>query len=149
MSHSPTKAPLSKSMITNSTSNNDTTEFKCTICAQKFNTIQECLKHELLQHSTKRAKRPQKTLRTKVNAILANIKTDAQQSLQKELLNALHKCEPGQELRSIFKHHRMNDENLSLVYERIEACLEKELQPLRGLRLHPFGSIASGLALRG
>nr|XP_014089394.1 terminal uridylyltransferase Tailor [Bactrocera oleae]XP_014089395.1 terminal uridylyltransferase Tailor [Bactrocera oleae]XP_036221946.1 terminal uridylyltransferase Tailor [Bactrocera oleae] len=148
MSHSPTKAPLSKSMITNSTSNNDTTEFKCTICAQKFNTIQECLKHELLQHSTKRAKRPQKTLRTKVNAILANIKTDAQQSLQKELLNALHKCEPGQELRSIFKHHRMNDENLSLVYERIEACLEKELQPLRGLRLHPFGSIASGLALR-
>lgn len=150
MSHSPTKtSPESVNINSNDNKvSTKKTDFKCTICSQKFSNIQECLKHELLQHDIKRAKRPQKTIRTKVNAILAHIKTDEQQAFQKELLNALHKSEPGQELCSIFKHHRMNNENLGLVYERIEACLYKELQQLRGLRLHPFGSIASGLALR-
>uniref|UniRef100_A0A0A1WTB6 Terminal uridylyltransferase 4 n=2 Tax=Zeugodacus cucurbitae TaxID=28588 RepID=A0A0A1WTB6_ZEUCU len=150
MSHSPTKtSPESVNINSNDNKvSTKKTDFKCTICSQKFSNIQECLKHELLQHDIKRAKRPQKTIRTKVNAILSHIKTDEQQAFQKELLNALHKSEPGQELCSIFKHHRMNNENLGLVYERIEACLYKELQQLRGLRLHPFGSIASGLALR-
>ncbi|XP_018785742.1 PREDICTED: terminal uridylyltransferase Tailor-like isoform X1 [Bactrocera latifrons] len=151
MSNSPTKTAITESINTNSNDNDDATkksDFKCTLCPQKFSNIHECLKHELLQHDIKRTKRPQKTLRTKVTAILAKSRTDEQQSLKKELLNGLHNCEPGQELRSIFKHHRMNDGNLILVYERIETCLEKELQPLRGLKVHPFGSIATGLALR-
>lgn len=152
MSHSPTKPSIPEYVNTNSNGNkiaSKKSDFKCTLCPQQFNNIQECLKHELLQHEIKRAKRSQKTLRTKVMAILANIKTDEQQLLRKELLNALHKSEPGQELCSIFKHHRMNEENLLLVYERIEACMKNELQSLKGLTLHPFGSIASGLALRG
>ncbi|XP_054085769.1 terminal uridylyltransferase Tailor-like [Zeugodacus cucurbitae] len=138
MSHSPTK-----------TSHVSANGNKCIVCSQKFSNIQECLKHELSQHDIKRTKRPQSGLRSKVKAILTDIKTDEQQTLQKELLNALHKSEPGQELCCIFKHHRMNDEKLDSEYERIETCLYKELPPLRGLRLHPFGSFASGLALRG
>ncbi|XP_018785712.1 PREDICTED: terminal uridylyltransferase Tailor-like [Bactrocera latifrons] len=120
-------------------------DFKCTICSKKFRKDKDCLKHERWEHDIKRSK---KGLNDKVEDIIAYIKSNEQQLLQKELLNALHNCEPGQELCSIFKQHKMNDETLSSVYKRIEACLKDELRPLKGVELHPFGSIASGLALR-
>lgn len=67
-------------------------------------------------------------VKNKVKDSIGDIKSDEQQLLQKELVHALYNCEPGQELCSIFKHHKMNDGTLSSVYKRIEACLEKELQ---------------------
>ncbi|XP_017476841.1 PREDICTED: terminal uridylyltransferase Tailor [Rhagoletis zephyria] len=123
----------------------NTKTINCTVCSQTFDNLKECLKHELLQHGTKKVNRPQKSLRNKVNAVLNNLKSDDQHA---RLRDALRKCEPGQELSSIFKFHRMNDENLELVYERINACLKKELQSLRALNIYPFGSFASALALR-
>ncbi|XP_067644036.1 terminal uridylyltransferase Tailor [Eurosta solidaginis] len=122
---------------------------KCTICSQQFDHLKDCLRHELLMHNNeKAANRPQKSLRHKVNAIINNLKTDDQQTLHTSLSNALHKCEPGQELASIFTFHRMNDENLCMVYERINSSLRKDLHALKSINIYPFGSFVTGLALR-
>ncbi|XP_050337033.1 terminal uridylyltransferase 7-like [Bactrocera neohumeralis] len=120
-------------------------DFKCTICSKKFSKDKDCMKHERWEHDIKRSR---KSLSDKVEDIIAYIESDEQQLLQKESLNALQNCEPGQELSSIFKQHKMNDETLSSVYKSIEACLKNVLRPLKGVELHPFGSIASGLALK-
>ncbi|XP_011201366.2 uncharacterized protein LOC105224843 [Bactrocera dorsalis] len=121
-------------------------DFKCTTSSKKDSKDEDSLKHEQLEHDINRAN---KSLRGKVEDIIDYIESDEQQLLQKELLNALHNCEPGQELCFIFKQHKMNDETLSSAYKRIEACLKDELRPLMGVELQPFGSTVSGLALKG
>ncbi|XP_054733720.1 speckle targeted PIP5K1A-regulated poly(A) polymerase [Anastrepha obliqua] len=121
---------------------------QCTICSKKFYDLKESLRHELLQHGSNKTKRPQKGLRNKLKSIVDNMEINTENSLHHQLLDDLHECEPGRELSIILKHHRMNDENLRLVYERIHNCLQKEIQSLRQLKIHPFGSFVSGLALR-
>lgn len=134
-------------------SDNATESHECTICQKSFASLNECLRHELLQHQNsiqvEDRKRRTKSMRHKLHTILKHLNQDQKQNLRQELHDALQQCPEQQELTTIIKLYRMNAENMELIYVRVYKCLEKELSSIRGLSIQPFGSIASGLALKG
>lgn len=129
----------------------DSLTSKCSVCRQKFQSVQECLKHELLEHSLQK-KTAAKTgggIDGRVKATNKFLNTKEKQEERDRVHKALEACHKGQELAAILKVLCMNTESLGLIFTRIQTCLEKELRSLAQVKIYPFGSIASKLALRG
>lgn len=122
-------------------------DYSCKMCCRHFETLQECLKHELLDHSLTK-NRPQKTVRNHLQAVLQSLKDDENVNLQTQLKQALNNCQAGEELKTILKFHCVDTEKLEQSYLRIYTCLDKELEKVGRFKIHPFGSVANGLALK-
>lgn len=121
---------------------------KCSVCCKVFSNVQECLKHELLDHSLQKKKQPKSGLDNRLNATTKFLNSQEKLDERNDLHKRLQKCE-GQELRTIFELLCMKTDSLGLIFTRIQTCLEKELWQAGNAKIYPFGSIASGLALRG
>ncbi|XP_065361362.1 poly(A) RNA polymerase, mitochondrial [Calliphora vicina] len=121
---------------------------KCSVCDEKFNNIQECLKHELMKHSIHKKKHPQNRVQKRLNATAKFLNADEKITQRSQLKNELKKCKNGEELQAIFELFCMKTDSLGLIFTRIQTCMERELRPAGIVRIYPFGSIASGLALR-
>ncbi|XP_023293887.2 uncharacterized protein LOC111677070 [Lucilia cuprina] len=121
---------------------------KCSVCGVTFNNIQECLKHELIKHSLHKKNHPQNRIQKRLNATAKCLNAEEKLSQRVQLRNELKKCKNGEELHAIFELFCMKTDSLGLIFTRIQTCLEKELRSAGIVRIYPFGSIASGLALR-
>ncbi|XP_005183158.1 speckle targeted PIP5K1A-regulated poly(A) polymerase [Musca domestica] len=123
---------------------------RCSVCFQRFTTLQECLKHELLEHSLqkKNGAKNGTNVESRIKATIKSLKSQEKQEERKKVHTALVQCQKGQELMAIMKHLCMDNDSLVLIFTRIQTCLEKELRFLGSVRIFPFGSIASRLALR-
>lgn len=124
---------------------------RCSVCFQGFTTLQECLKHELLEHSLqkKNGAKNGTNVESRIKATIKSLKSQEKQEERRKVHTALVQCQKGQELPAIMKHLCMDNDSLVLIFTRIQTCLEKELRFLGPVRIFPFGSIASRLALRG
>lgn len=122
---------------------------KCSVCGDKFISIQECLKHELIKHSMNKKKHPQSRVQKRLNATAKILNAEDKLKERLKLKEQLKKCKNGEELLTIFELYCMKTDTLGLIFTRIQTCLERELRPAGIVKIYPFGSIASGLALRG
>ncbi|XP_075160825.1 monkey king protein [Haematobia irritans] len=128
----------------------ETLNTKCSVCCITLKTVQECLKHELLVHSLQK-KTAAKTgggIESRIKATDKFLNTKEKQEERLNVQKALATCRKGQELKTILKLLSMNSDFLNLIFTRIQTCLAKELGRLGVVRIYPFGSIASSLALR-
>uniref|UniRef100_A0A1I8P7D9 C2H2-type domain-containing protein n=2 Tax=Stomoxys calcitrans TaxID=35570 RepID=A0A1I8P7D9_STOCA len=123
---------------------------KCSVCRLNFKSVQECLKHELLAHSLQKkiAAKSGGGVESRIKATNKFLNSKDKQEERTKLHNAMAKCHKGQELSGILNLLCMNDDSLGLIFTRIQTCLEKELSVLGVVKIFPFGSIASRLALR-
>ncbi|XP_055841779.1 speckle targeted PIP5K1A-regulated poly(A) polymerase [Episyrphus balteatus] len=123
---------------------------ECKICHQPFETLQDVLKHELLNHSaTKNAKKqPVNQLKRRVNAVLKTINAEDEKKFRQNLAEAISDCANGKELSVIFKKYLIDDDHLNCIYSRIHNCLQKELDRIGPYKIEPYGSVANGLALK-
>ncbi|XP_017074170.1 uncharacterized protein LOC108109881 [Drosophila eugracilis] len=114
----------------------------CMVCAAPFKSMQDCLAHELLKHSSK----PQKQLRQRLNAITKLFTSAQTQSERNELREALEKSEPGGHLRTVLNFFASDLRKMETCFGHVRSCIEREM---RGrVRVFPFGSLVTGLALK-
>ncbi|KAH8286258.1 hypothetical protein KR054_005523 [Drosophila jambulina] len=114
----------------------------CMVCAAPFQSVQDCLAHELLKHSSK----PQKQLRQRLNAITKIFTSKQTQSERSELHAVLLQAPPGCHLRAVLDFYAGDLRELEDCYGQVRTCIEKEL---RGkVKVYPFGSLVTGLALK-
>ncbi|XP_073842336.1 monkey king protein isoform X2 [Musca autumnalis] len=123
---------------------------RCSVCIQSFSTLQECLKHELLEHSLqkKNAAKSGTNIESRLKATTKSLNSPEKKEERAKVHKALTTCHKGQELSAIMKHLCMDTESLVLIFTRVQTCLERELRSLGPVKIFPFGSIASRLALR-
>ncbi|XP_017006425.2 poly(A) RNA polymerase, mitochondrial [Drosophila takahashii] len=115
----------------------------CMVCAAPFQSMQDCLAHELLKHASKP---PQKQLRQRLNAITKLFTSAQTQSERNELREALEKSEPGGHLRTVLHFFASDLNKMETCFGHVRNCIEKEM---RGrVRVFPFGSLVTGLALK-
>jgi len=115
----------------------------CMVCAAPFRSMQDCLAHELLKHASK----PQKQLRQRLNAITKLFTSAQTQSERNELREALDNSEPGDHLHTVLHFYASDLRKMELCFGHVRNCIEKEM---RGkVRVFPFGSLVTGLALKG
>ncbi|XP_037718525.1 uncharacterized protein LOC119552780 [Drosophila subpulchrella] len=114
----------------------------CMVCAAPFRSMQDCLAHELLKHASK----PQKQLRQRLNAITKLFTSAQTQSERNELREVLDKSEPGGHLHTVLHFYASDLRKMELCFGHVRNCIEKEM---RGkVRVFPFGSLVTGLALK-
>lgn len=115
----------------------------CMVCAAPFRSMQDCLAHELIKHASK----PQKQLRQRLNAITKLFNSAQSQSERQELREALEWSESGGHLCTVLNFFACDLENMKTCFGHVRNCIEKEM---RGrVRVFPFGSLVTGLALKG
>ncbi|XP_026833980.1 uncharacterized protein LOC6545658 [Drosophila erecta] len=136
------KMPAPASEVTSPPGDGDDNLVLCMVCAAPFQSMQDCLAHELLKHASK----PQKQLRQRLNAI-TKIFTSAQtQSERTELQEALENSESGGHLRTVINFFACDLQKMETCFGHVRNCIEKEM---RGrVRVFPFGSMVTGLALK-
>ncbi|KAM7356135.1 monkey king protein isoform 1-T2 [Cochliomyia hominivorax] len=135
-------------MANNQSATNNAINTKCSYCGDKFDSIQQCLKHELINHSLQKKKNPQNRVQKRLYITAKSLNTDEKQKERLKLKEQLKKCKSGEELLTIFELFCMKKDSLGLIVSRVLTCLERELRPAGIVRIFPFGSIANGLALR-
>ncbi|XP_016978872.2 speckle targeted PIP5K1A-regulated poly(A) polymerase [Drosophila rhopaloa] len=114
----------------------------CMVCAAPFQNMQDCLAHELLKHASK----PQKQMRQRLNAITKLFTSAQAQSERNELREALEKSAPGGHLRTVLDFFASDLRKMEACFGHVRNCIEKEM---RGrVRVFPFGSLVTGLALK-
>lgn len=147
----PTTSPAALSKEQRSNSQNITKNLspQCSVCSQIFKTLPECLKHELLTHSLQKKNDPRSAVDSRLKAAFKFLKTEDKLEERTKVHKALQNCAKGTELTTLLKLLCMDNDSLNLIFTRIQTCLEKELRSLGVVKIYPFGSIASGLALRG
>ncbi|TMW54221.1 hypothetical protein DOY81_000720 [Sarcophaga bullata] len=121
---------------------------KCSFCGHAFSNIQECLKHELLSHHMANKNKQNRRLRKKADDTEKYLNSSDKLEERKELRKKLNKAQKGEELRTIFELFCMKTDDLELIFTRIQTSLEKLFTPSGIVKIYPFGSIVSGLALR-
>ncbi|XP_061391098.1 uncharacterized protein LOC133326491 [Musca vetustissima] len=89
-----------------------------------------------------------KDVESRLKATAKSLNSQEKQDERKRVHQALQNCPKGQELPAIMKYLCMDPESLILIFTRVQTCLENELRSLGTVRIFPFGSIASRLALR-
>ncbi|XP_017028214.1 terminal uridylyltransferase 4 [Drosophila kikkawai] len=114
----------------------------CMVCAAPFQSVQDCLAHELLKHSSK----PQKQLRQRLNAITKLFTSKQTQSERSELQAVLVQSPPGGHLRAVLDFYASDLRELEDYYDQVRNCIEKELKGK--VKVYPFGSLVTGLALK-
>ncbi|XP_039487984.1 speckle targeted PIP5K1A-regulated poly(A) polymerase [Drosophila santomea] len=114
----------------------------CMVCAAPFQSMQDCLAHELLTHASK----PQKQMRQRLNAITKIFASTQSQSERTELREALDNSESGGHLRTVLNFFASDPRKMDTCFGHVRNCIEKEM---RGrVRVFPFGSLVTGLALK-
>lgn len=122
---------------------------RCHACCKTFKTLQECLKHDLLEHSLQN-KKINSGFNNLCKAALKFLTTPEKLEERAKVRAGLNHCNAGDELLSIFQILCMDNNNLELQFGRIKACLHSGLKDLGAqLEIHAFGSIVSKLALKG
>ncbi|KAH8235141.1 hypothetical protein KR032_009246 [Drosophila birchii] len=114
----------------------------CMVCAAPFQSVQDCLAHELLKHSSK----PQKQLRQRLNAITKLFTSKQTQSERSEFQAMLTQSPPGSHLRTVIDFYASDLVELEEYYGQVRNCIEKELKGR--VKVYPFGSLVTGLALK-
>ncbi|XP_017042572.1 uncharacterized protein LOC108089007 [Drosophila ficusphila] len=114
----------------------------CMVCAAPFQSMQDCLAHELLKHASK----PQKQLRQRLNAITKLFTSAQTQSERNELREELEKSAPGGHLRTVLNFYASDLRKMEICFGHVRNCIEKEMKGR--VRVFPFGSLVTGLALK-
>ncbi|XP_033170789.1 terminal uridylyltransferase Tailor-like [Drosophila mauritiana] len=114
----------------------------CMVCGAPFQSTQDCLAHALLKHGSKL----QKQLRKRLNAITTILNSAQSQSERHELREALEKSKPGGHLRTVLNIFAVDLEKMKTCFEHVRNCIEKEMKGK--VRVFPFGSLVTGLALK-
>ncbi|KAH8384392.1 hypothetical protein KR200_002931 [Drosophila serrata] len=114
----------------------------CMVCSAPFQSVQDCLAHELLKHSSK----PQKQLRQRLNAITKLFTSKQTQSERSELQALLIQSPPDYHLRAVLDFYASDLKELEECYGQVRNCIEKELKGR--VKVYPFGSLVTGLALK-
>ncbi|KAH8257314.1 hypothetical protein KR038_007221 [Drosophila bunnanda] len=114
----------------------------CMVCSAPFQSVQDCLAHELLKHSSK----PQKQLRQRLSAITKLFTSKQTQSERSELHAALIQSPPDCHLRAVLDFYASDLKELEECYGQVRNCIEKELKGR--VKVYPFGSLVTGLALK-
>uniref|UniRef100_A0A1B0B571 C2H2-type domain-containing protein n=1 Tax=Glossina palpalis gambiensis TaxID=67801 RepID=A0A1B0B571_9MUSC len=121
---------------------------RCHACCKTFETLQECLKHDLLEHSLQN-KKMNCSFNNLCKAALKFLTTPEKLEERAKVRECLNHCNAGDELLTIFQILCMNNNNLELQFERIKSCLHSGLKVFgTQLEIHAFGSIVSKLALK-
>ncbi|XP_017864348.1 PREDICTED: uncharacterized protein LOC108614648 isoform X1 [Drosophila arizonae] len=115
---------------------------RCKVCEATFNTLQDCLAHELLKHTIK----PQKKLRKCLDAITKLFASEQIQCERRVLKATLAQAPAGQHLRAILTFYAGNCSELSACFSQVRGTLQKQLQGR--VKVYPFGSLVTGLALK-
>lgn len=140
-------AEIFVSMANDKDSNSITS--KCSVCGHVFPNIQDCLKHELLSHHLKKKTKKLNQLQKKIK-VTENYLNSPEKLEERTQLREKFKTTPkGEELKTIFELSCIRRDYLGLIYTRIQTSLEKLFAPSGVAKIYPFGSIVSGLALRG
>ncbi|ALC43445.1 mkg-p, partial [Drosophila busckii] len=114
----------------------------CAVCGAAFENLQECLAHELLMHMGKAPKKE----RVCFNAISRHFASENMHNQRRELNKVLQKAKEGQELYEILKYYSMDCNKLADVYYEVRDMLERRLAGR--VKVYPFGSLVTGLALK-
>ncbi|KAH8397398.1 hypothetical protein KR222_002501 [Zaprionus bogoriensis] len=125
-----------------STSTSTSSAVHCKVCDAPFNTLQDCLAHELLKHTIK----PQKKLRKCLDAITKLFASEQIQSERRTLQGRLLQAQAGQHLRAILGYYAGNCNALAECYAQVRESILKQCQGR--LKVYPFGSLVTGLALK-
>ncbi|XP_026850079.1 terminal uridylyltransferase Tailor-like, partial [Drosophila persimilis] len=115
----------------------------CTVCAAPFQTVTDCLAHELQKH--KNTKNTQKKFRQKLSALTKQFASDQTQSERSKLQEALDKTSDGQYLETILNLYKADSIRLNRTFSHVRNCFERE-EALQ-VKVFPFGSLVTGLAL--
>ncbi|EDW40704.1 uncharacterized protein LOC6604873 isoform X2 [Drosophila sechellia] len=134
--------PASASESTSPPGDGDGNLVLCMVCAAPFQSMQDCLAHELLKHASK----PQKQLRQRLNAITKIFNSAQSQSERHELREALEKSKSGGHLRTVLNFFAIDLEKMKTCFGHVRNCIEKEMKGK--VRVFPFGSLVTGLALK-
>lgn len=121
----------------------DDTPVCCKVCDAPFTTLQDCLAHELLKHTI----RPQKKLRKCLDAITKLFASEQIQSERRMLQLRLSQAQPGQHLRTVLGFYGGNCSALAGCYAQVRESILNQCESK--LRVYPFGSLVTGLALKG
>lgn len=121
----------------------DDTSVRCKVCDAPFNTLQDCLAHELLKHTIK----PQKKLRKCLDAITKLFASEQIQSERRMLQMRLSQAQSVQHLRAVLVFYAGNCSALAECYCQVRESILKQCQGK--LKVYPFGSLVTGLALKG
>nr|AAS72423.1 monkey king protein [Drosophila mauritiana]AAS89339.1 monkey-king [Drosophila mauritiana] len=120
--------PASASESTSPPGDGDGNLVLCMVCAAPFQSMQDCLAHELLKHASK----PQKQLRQRLNAITKIFNSAQSQSERHELREALEKCG---HLRTVLNFFAIDLEKMKTCFGHVRNCIEKEM---KGKMSSPF-----------
>ncbi|KAH8319478.1 hypothetical protein KR067_010821 [Drosophila pandora] len=115
----------------------------CMVCAAPFLSTQDCLAHELLKHANK----PQKQLRQRLNAITKLFTSAQTQSERSELQEVLEQSATGGHLRTVLDFYASDLRKLESCFGHVRNCIEKEMKGR--VKVFPFGSLVTGLSLKG
>lgn len=147
---SESQSEANNSSIQTPTTDNERENLECKICHKPFETLREVLKHELINHSTKKnpKKQPVNQLKRRVNAVLKTINAEDEKKFRQNLGEIILNCPNGMEFNVIFKKYLIDDDHLAIIYSRICSSLQWELDRIGQYKIDPFGSVANGLALK-
>ncbi|XP_034109570.1 uncharacterized protein LOC117571508 [Drosophila albomicans] len=114
----------------------------CKVCDAPFKTLQECLAHELLKHTIK----PQKKLRKCLDAVTKLFASEQTQSERRLLEALLVQSPPGQQLRAVLGFYAGNSAALAECFQEVRKNIQNQMQGK--VKVYPFGSLVTGLALK-
>uniref|UniRef100_A0A1A9WTE9 C2H2-type domain-containing protein n=1 Tax=Glossina brevipalpis TaxID=37001 RepID=A0A1A9WTE9_9MUSC len=121
--------------------------YRCHKCCRNFETLQECLKHDLQEHCFQN-KRVNSNFNSLCKGASKLLITPEKLEERAKLHECLDRCNPGEELLTIFQKLCMDNNNLKSQFEIVKTCLHSDLKQLEAeVEIHAFGSIVSKLAL--
>lgn len=115
----------------------------CKVCDAPFKTLQDCLAHELLKHTIK----PQKKLRKCLDAVTKLFASEQIQSERRTLQALVVQTQAGQHLRAVLGFYAGNCSALANCFSQVRKSIQKQMQGK--VKVYPFGSLVTGLALKG
>ncbi|KAH8303006.1 hypothetical protein KR044_013181, partial [Drosophila immigrans] len=114
----------------------------CKVCDAPFKTLQECLAHELLKHTIK----PQKKLRKCLDAITKLFASEQTQSERRTLKERLQQTPAGKHLRAVLALYAGDCNALANCFKEVRKSIQQQMQGK--VKVYPFGSLVTGLALK-